>query len=74
MSNATAPHSPAPADAPDPLLTPAETAEYLKVSVRTLDAWRYRKTGPRFIHLGRHVRYRRSALEDFLRELEAAAV
>ena len=54
----------------DPLMTPGDVAEYLKVTVRTLDAWRYRRTGPAFVHMGRHVRYRQSAVEAFINGLE----
>lgn len=54
----------------DALLTPQEVADYLKVSVRCLDAWRYRRIGPAYFHVGRHVRYRFSAVESYLRTLE----
>ena len=39
-------------------LTPAELAERLGVSVRTLTDWRYRGIGPRFLKVGVHIRYR----------------
>ena len=66
MTNNEAPFTPT-----DPLMTPAEVSDYLKISVRSLDAWRYRRTGPAFIHVGRHVRYRQSAVEAFIDSLDA---
>jgi excisionase family DNA binding protein len=49
------------------LLTPAEAAEFLGVSASYLAKARMNGTGPRFIKLGRSVRYRLPDLEDFLR-------
>lgn len=48
------------------VLTPPQAAEYLQVPLRTLDAWRYRNTGPAYLRVGRHVRYRRSDLDAYL--------
>jgi DNA-binding transcriptional regulator YiaG len=42
----------------DKLMNQDEVAEYLGVSVKTLEAWRCRKKGPSFIKLGRLARYR----------------
>lgn len=53
----------------DQVLTPEETAQYLKVPLRTLDAWRYRRTGPAYMKVGRHIRYRRSDVDAFLADL-----
>jgi excisionase family DNA binding protein len=51
----------------DPLLTPNETVEYLRLpSTNTLYGWRYANRGPRSIKVGRHVRYRRSDLDAWL--------
>ncbi len=50
------------------LLTVAEVAEYLGVPVRTIYAWRTRSEGPVGIRVGRHIRYRPSSVESFLRE------
>ena len=41
-----------------PLATPEEVAEYLRVTVKTLKNWRCLRTGPRFTKAGRLVRYR----------------
>lgn len=48
------------------LMPPKIAAKYLGVSVRCLEDWRYKGYGPAFIHLGRHVRYRRSDVDDWL--------
>ena len=51
---------------PEEVLTAAEAASLLKVPARTLDAWRNRRTGPRFYRIGRHVRYTRADLMEWL--------
>lgn len=48
------------------VLDPQETSNYVKVPLRTLDAWRYRGTGPAYLKVGRHVRYRRADLDAWL--------
>jgi excisionase family DNA binding protein len=50
------------------LLTERQAAEFLTVRVKTLQAWRVRGRGPKFIKLGGSVRYRREDLEQFLDE------
>ena len=40
-----------------------EVAALLKVSTRTLEHWRLNKKGPRYKNIGKHVRYRRSAID-----------
>jgi predicted DNA-binding transcriptional regulator AlpA len=47
--------------------TERQVAEQLGLSVATLRAWRHRGRGPRFLRLGRSVRYLPSDLEDFVR-------
>ena len=42
-------------------------AELLGLSVATLRAWRHRAKGPRFLRLGRSVRYLPSDVADFVR-------
>lgn len=50
-----------------PLLTELEAADYLKVSIRTLQNWRHRGGGPKYTKLNnRMVRYRISQLEAWL--------
>jgi excisionase family DNA binding protein len=48
-------------------LTEREVAELLGLSVATLRAWRHRGKGPRFLRLGRSVRYLPSDVNDFVR-------
>ena len=48
-------------------LTEREVAELLGLSVATLRAWRHRGKGPRFLRLGRSVRYLPSDVADFVR-------
>ena len=49
------------------LLTPKEAAEFLRVSVSWLAKARMRGDGPAFIKIGRGVRYRESALLQWLK-------
>ena len=53
------------------LMTPQEVADFLALPVLTLQTWRAKRTGPRVYRVGRHVRYRREDVEDWL-EREAA--
>ena len=48
-------------------LTERQVAEWLGMSAGTLRAWRHRGKGPRFLRLGRSVRYLPSDLDDFVR-------
>ena len=48
-------------------LTEREVADLLGLSVATLRAWRHRGRGPRFLRLGRSVRYLPSDVADFVR-------
>jgi hypothetical protein len=60
----------------DPLLTPEELSALLGgIPTGTLKRWRSQRCGPVALHVGRHVRYRRSMVEAWLREkdLEAAS-
>jgi predicted DNA-binding transcriptional regulator AlpA len=52
---------------PNELLTEHEVAEMLRISVRTLQAWRTKKIGPRVVRLNRMVRYRWQAVMEWLR-------
>ena len=65
-----------PLAAEDPLLTPEEVSQMLGgVPPATLKRWRTQRTGPAPLHIGRHVRYRRLAVETWLgtKDAEAAA-
>jgi excisionase family DNA binding protein len=50
----------------DTLLTPDELAEVLGVPAETLKQWRYFGRGPAFVRVGRHVRYRRVDVNDWV--------
>lgn len=51
----------------DPLLSPPEAAAYLGVSKDTLSVWRCTsRYNIQFVKVGRLVKYRKSALDDFL--------
>lgn len=50
------------------LATTAEVAEYLGIPPHTLVQWRYRGTGPRYIRVGKHVRYRWPDVDKWLDE------
>ena len=51
----------------DDLLTTAQAAELLEVSPGTLEVWRATKRYPLpYAKIGRCVRYRRSAIEQFI--------
>jgi len=56
---------------PDALLTEIEAGDFLRVSIRTLQAWRLRVAGPSFVHVGRAIRYRR---RDLIAWIEANTV
>ena len=53
---------------PTQLLNEIEVAELLSVSRKTLQAWRWRRTGPSFLKLGGAIRYR---LEDIQAYMES---
>jgi len=48
------------------LLTIVELSEMLGIPVDTLYGWRHRGEGPQGYRIGRHVRYRRAAVEAWL--------
>ena len=50
------------------LLTTREAAKLLRMKPSTLDAWRFRNQGPTWVVVGtRSIRYRYSALAEFIR-------
>ncbi len=49
------------------LINEAQASTTLKVSPRTLQAWRVRGCGPTFIKVGRSVRYRIGDLHEFVK-------
>jgi hypothetical protein len=48
-------------------------ADLLGVSARTLEGFRVRGGGPRFVKIGGAVRYRLASLEEYLRHQERAS-
>jgi excisionase family DNA binding protein len=48
------------------LMTLTELSEMLGVPIHTLYGWRHRSEGPVGYRIGRHVRYRRAAVEAWL--------
>ena len=53
---------------PHQTLTTQEAADWLSLSRRTLETWRMTGNGPRYLKLGRSVRYSRTELESFQQE------
>ncbi|MBC7282636.1 helix-turn-helix domain-containing protein [Hoeflea sp.] len=51
---------------PAPLLTETQVAKFLNLSTRTMQAWRIKGGGPRFLKLGRAIRYRTADLHEWL--------
>jgi excisionase family DNA binding protein len=47
------------------VLTTPEAASYLHIQPTTLEQWRWNGRGPRFIKMGRSVRYRIADLDAF---------
>lgn len=50
------------------ILTVSEAAQYLGLAQSTLNKWRCFGDGPRFLKLGKAIRYRKSDLDKFLDE------
>jgi len=48
------------------LLTTPQAADYLGLSTHTLNRWRWDGRGPRFVKLGKSVRYRQGDLDEFI--------
>jgi predicted DNA-binding transcriptional regulator AlpA len=50
------------------LLTIEEVAEILRVPVKSLYEWRYRRIGPPAFRIGRFLRYDEGALREWIRQ------
>jgi excisionase family DNA binding protein len=50
----------------EPLLSTDEVSRVLVVPAGTLANWRWMGSGPPFLRIGRHVRYRRSDVEEWI--------
>jgi predicted DNA-binding transcriptional regulator AlpA len=60
-------NAPTKASTIDPLLHPKEVARLLNVSTSWLAKSRLTGTGPRFVKIGRAVRYPESAVREFIK-------
>lgn len=58
----------------EPLATQDEVAGYLRVPPKTLEQWRWRKTGPQWSKVGRHVRYAWADVEEWFATQQGARV
>ena len=55
----------------DQLLTEAEVADYLRISLATIRRWRAEGTGPPWLRVGRGIRYSRRSLDAWVERQEA---
>lgn len=53
------------------LLSPKELADVLGVPVKTIYDWNLKGTGPKYVRVGRHVRYRPADVEAWLADQAA---
>jgi predicted DNA-binding transcriptional regulator AlpA len=53
--------------------TVEDVARYFQVPPKTVHTWRYTRTGPRGVKIGRHVRFRESEIHRWETEREDAA-
>lgn len=51
----------------DQLITAQDLALYLEIPVVTLYGWRYRGEGPPAFRVGKHLRYRKADVEEWIR-------
>jgi predicted DNA-binding transcriptional regulator AlpA len=49
-----------------PLLSAQDLADFLDLPIATIYAWRCRRQGPPGFRIGRHLRYRRSDIEQWI--------
>ncbi len=52
------------------LMTIDEVAAYLQVPKNTIYRWRHHQDGPRAVRLGKHLRFKRDHVLDFVERLE----
>jgi hypothetical protein len=50
----------------DELLTPAETAKFMRTTPQSLGQQRYQRREPKYVKVGSRVLYRRSDIRDYL--------
>jgi predicted DNA-binding transcriptional regulator AlpA len=56
-----------PTTAREPLLTATDLADQLGIPTSTLANWRYQGLGPRYLRIGRHVRYHPGDVDEWIR-------
>lgn len=54
----------------DELLTIDEVAQIFKVPIGTIRKWRSAREGPRALRVGKYLRFRRSAVEQYISQRE----
>lgn len=54
----------------DPMLLPEEAANYIRKPPATMQWWRHKGFGPRYMKVGRRIFYRKSWLDEFLTAAE----
>lgn len=52
----------------DRLLEPEDVAAMLRIPKSTLYAWRYRGEGPPSLRIGKHLRYKRDAILEWVEQ------
>jgi len=52
----------------EPMVTPQELADMLRVPIRTVYAWNHAGTGPPVFHIGKHARYLAADVTSWLWE------
>lgn len=55
-------------DSLERLLTVDDLSEYLGVPLTTVYAWRYHRQGPPGFRVGKHLRYRRADVEQWIND------
>lgn len=53
-------------------LSPGQLASYIDISERTLEEWRRKGIGPRFVRIGKHVRYKLADVDAYLDQEQKA--
>lgn len=56
-------------DGLEKLMDQGEVADMLGLSTKTLESWRWRKVGPRYLKIGRLARYRMSDVMAYIQGL-----
>jgi excisionase family DNA binding protein len=56
----------------EPLATPRQVSDHTRVSERTLEYWRAHGKGPRYVRMGRHVRYDWADVKSWLEQQASA--